>query len=73
MTSIREYKLRNAELSKLHHRKRELENEFLCQNRYEREFEEQTPEGTVVTNSQQFEQQFQFQQQSDHDCHIDAG
>ena len=36
MTSIREYTLRKTELSKLHHLKRELENEILCQNWQER-------------------------------------
>ena len=36
MTSIREYELRNTELSKLHHPKRELESKILCQSQYER-------------------------------------
>ena len=36
MTSIREYKLRKTKLSKLHHLRRELESETLCQNRQER-------------------------------------
>ena len=33
---IREYKLRKTELSKMHHLKRELESEILCQSRQER-------------------------------------
>ena len=41
MTSIREYKLRKTELSKLHHLKRELENEIMCQNWYERKSDSQ--------------------------------
>ena len=57
MTSIREHKLRKTELSKLHHLKRELESEILCQNQQERrsdsrnELKKNRPEGTFVTNS----------------------
>ena len=83
MTSIREYKLCKNEFSKLHHLKRELEDEIRCQSRQEGQIR-----GTSWrTNTrgyccykfteyqQQFEQQFQyrFQQQSNRDCHIDAG
>ena len=59
-----------TELSKLHHLRRELENEILCQNRqgrmirFEERVEEQTPEGYCCCKfteyQQQFEQQFQF-------------
>ena len=58
MTSIREYKLRKTELPKVHHLKRERTGErdsvpelARKEVRFADRVEEQTPEGTVVTNS----------------------
>ena len=55
MTSVTECRLRNNALSKLHHRKLQLENEILCRNLHKKKVtfaervEKQAPEGTVTT------------------------
>ena len=71
-TSVRECRLRNNALSKLHHQKPKLENEIMCQSRHERKSHwrnelKNKHRGYCDCDQQQFQQQ--FQQQSDHNCH----
>ena len=87
MTSVRECRLHNNALSKLHHRKLQLENEILCRNLQKKgqicgESWKTSTRGHCYHHSaeyqqleQQFEQhfQFQFEWESDHTCHINAG